>query len=123
MGPGVLHFGVRGWYRIRLGRQIGSAALIADGLHARTDGFTSLAVVADAVGVLLGFPLADPIVGILITVAILFVLRGAETDIYRRLMEASTPPSSRPPSRHQPPPPASSRSRRCACAAEPSCLT
>jgi divalent metal cation (Fe/Co/Zn/Cd) transporter len=122
VGPGVLHFGVRGWYRIRLGRQIGSAALIADGLHARTDGFTSLAVVADAVGVLLGFPLADPIVGILITVAILFVLRGAETDSYRRLMEASTPPrrgrragTSRPP--------ASSRSRRCACAAEPSCLT
>ena len=48
-------------YRIRVGRRIGSAALVADGLHARTDGFTSLAVVAGAVGVLLGFPLADPL--------------------------------------------------------------
>src|SRR5215213_3080586 len=63
-------------YRIRVGRKIGSAALVADGLHARTDGFTSLAVAAGAVGVMAGFPLADPIVGLLITIAILFVLRG-----------------------------------------------
>ncbi len=78
-------------YRINVGRRIGSAALVADGLHARTDGFTSLAVVAGAVGVLLGFPLADPIVGILITLAILVVLRGAARDIYRRLMDAIDP--------------------------------
>ena len=78
-------------YRIRVGRRIGSAALVADGLHARTDGFTSLGVVAAAVGVLLGFPLADPIVGLLITAAILVVLRGAATDIYRRLMDAVDP--------------------------------
>ncbi len=78
-------------YRIRVGRAIGSAALVADGLHARTDGFTSLAVVAAALGVLAGFPLTDPIVGLLITVAILFVLRGAATDIYRRLMDAVDP--------------------------------
>ena len=78
-------------YRIRVGRRIGSAALVADGLHARTDGFTSLAVVAGALGVLAGFPLADPIVGLLITVAILFVLRGAARDIYRRLMDAVDP--------------------------------
>lgn len=78
-------------YRIRVGRQIGSAALVADGLHARTDGFTSLAVVAGALGVLLGFPLADPIVGILITLAILVVLRGAARDVYRRLMDAIDP--------------------------------
>ena len=64
-------------YRIRVGRRIGSAALVADGLHARTDGFTSLAVVLGALGALAGFPLADPIVGVLITVAILVVLRGA----------------------------------------------
>ena len=64
-------------YRIRVGRRIGSAALVADGLHARTDGFTSLAVVAGALGVLAGFPLADPIVGLLITVAVLVVLKGA----------------------------------------------
>ena len=49
-------------YRIRVGRRIGSAALVADGVHARTDGFTSLAVVLGAVGVMLGFPLADPII-------------------------------------------------------------
>lgn len=78
-------------YRIRVGRKIGSAALVADGLHARTDGFTSLAVVGGAVGVMAGFPLADPLIGLLITVAILAVLRGAATDIYRRLMDAVDP--------------------------------
>lgn len=78
-------------YRIRVGRRIGSAALVADGLHARTDGFTSLAVVFGAVGVMAGFPLADPIVGLIITVAILLVLRGAARDIYRRLMDAVDP--------------------------------
>jgi len=78
-------------YRIRVGRRIGSAALVADGLHARTDGFTSLAVVAGALGVLAGFPLADPLVGILITIAILIVLRSAARDIYRRLMDAVDP--------------------------------
>ncbi|ROR91835.1 cation diffusion facilitator family transporter [Nocardioides aurantiacus] len=78
-------------YRIRVGRKIGSAALVADGLHARTDGFTSLAVVGGALGVLAGFPLADPLIGLLITVAILAVLRGAATDIYRRLMDAVDP--------------------------------
>jgi cation diffusion facilitator family transporter len=78
-------------YRIRVGKKIGSAALVADGLHARTDGFTSLAVVIGAIGVMAGFPLADPIVGILITVAILVVLRGASRDIYRRLMDAVDP--------------------------------
>jgi cation diffusion facilitator family transporter len=78
-------------YRTRIGRRIGSAALVADGLHARTDGLTSLAVVAGAAGVALGFPLADPIVGLLITVAILAVLRTAVRDIYRRLMDAVDP--------------------------------
>jgi cation diffusion facilitator family transporter len=78
-------------YRIRVGNKIGSAALVADGLHARTDGFTSLAVVIGAIGVMAGFPLADPIVGLLITGAILAVLRGAARDIYRRLMDAVDP--------------------------------
>ena len=78
-------------YRIRVGNTIGSAALVADGVHARTDGFTSLAVVLGAIGVMAGFPLADPIVGLLITVAILGVLRGAARDIYRRLMDAVDP--------------------------------
>jgi cation diffusion facilitator family transporter len=78
-------------YRIRVGRRIGSAALVADGLHARTDGLTSLAVLAGALGVAVGFPLADPIVGLVITVAILLVLRRAACDIFRRLMDAVDP--------------------------------
>jgi len=78
-------------YRVRVGREIGSAALVADGLHARADGFTSLAVVVGSIGVMVGVPLADPIVGLLITVAILVVLRSAATDIYRRLMDAVDP--------------------------------
>lgn len=78
-------------YRIRVGRQIGSVALVADGLHARTDGFTSLAVLLGAGGVALGFPLADPIIGLLITVAILAVLRTAVRDVFRRLMDAVDP--------------------------------
>jgi cation diffusion facilitator family transporter len=78
-------------YRIRVGRKIGSAALAADGLHARADGFTSLAVAAGAVGALLGFQLADPIVGILIMLAIVVVLKNAARDIYRRLMDAVEP--------------------------------
>ncbi|MDQ6797468.1 MAG: cation diffusion facilitator family transporter [Actinomycetota bacterium] len=78
-------------YRIRVGRKIGSAALVADGLHARTDGLTSLAVVVGALGVAAGWRLADPIVGLLITVAILFVLKDAARDIYRRLMDSVEP--------------------------------
>jgi cation diffusion facilitator family transporter len=78
-------------YRIRVGRRIGSAALVADGLHARTDGFTSLAVLVGAGGVALGFPLADPIVGLAITVAILAVLRTAVRDVFRRLIDGVDP--------------------------------
>lgn len=78
-------------YRIRVGRRIGSAALVADGLHARTDGLTSLAVVVGALGVAAGWQLADPIVGLVITVAILFVLKDAARGIYRRLMDSVDP--------------------------------
>ncbi|MEU5879925.1 cation diffusion facilitator family transporter [Spirillospora sp. NPDC047279] len=78
-------------YRIRVGRRIGSAALVADGLHARTDGFTSLAVLAGAAGVAAGWRQADPLVGLLITVAILVVLRQAAREVYGRLMDAVDP--------------------------------
>jgi cation diffusion facilitator family transporter len=78
-------------YRIRTGRKIGSAALVADGLHARTDGLTSLAVLLGAGGVTAGWDWADPVVGLLITVAILAVLRQAAREIYRRLMDAVDP--------------------------------
>lgn len=77
--------------RIRVGREIGSAALVADGHHARADGFTSLAVLLGALGVLAGYPIADPIVGLGITVAILFVLRDAARDMWHRLMDAVSP--------------------------------
>jgi cation diffusion facilitator family transporter len=78
-------------YRIRVGRKIGSAALVADGLHARTDGFTSLAVLLGVGGVAIGWDWADPVVGLVITVAILAVLRQAAREIYRRLMDAVDP--------------------------------
>jgi len=78
-------------YRIRVGRRIGSAALVADGLHARTDGFTSLAVLLGVGGVTIGWGWADPVVGLVITVAILAVLRQAAREIYRRLMDAVDP--------------------------------
>ena len=78
-------------YRIRVGRRIGSAALVADGMHARTDGFTSLAVVLGVIGVWLGFPLADPLVGLLITIAILVLLWGTARDVGRRLLDGVDP--------------------------------
>lgn len=78
-------------YRIRVGKEIGSAALVADGVHARTDGFTSLAVVAGVIGVWLGFPLADPIIGILISITIFVLLWGTARDIGRRLLDGVDP--------------------------------
>jgi cation diffusion facilitator family transporter len=78
-------------YRIRTGRRIGSAALVADGVHARTDGFTSLAVVAGVIGVWLGLPWADPAIGILISIAIFVLLFGTARDIGRRLLDGVDP--------------------------------
>lgn len=79
------------WYRIKVGNEIGSAALVADGQHARVDGLTSLAVLVGAIGVWLGFPQADPIVGLLITGAILFILKDTALTMYRRMMDAIEP--------------------------------
>ena len=78
-------------FRIRVGKRIGSAALVADGQHARTDGFTSLAVVAGAAGVALGFPILDPLVGLGITVAILFIVKDSALSMWRRMMDAVEP--------------------------------
>ncbi|GAA3150047.1 cation diffusion facilitator family transporter [Streptomyces rameus] len=78
-------------YRIRVGREIGSAALVADGLHARTDGFTSLAVLLGAGGSALGWRLADPVVGLAITAAIVLVLRDAAREVFRRVLDAVDP--------------------------------
>jgi len=78
-------------YRIRVGQKIGSAALVADGVHARLDGFTSLSVVLGAIGVLVGFPMADPIIGLLISVSIMVLLWGTVKSIGSRLMDAIDP--------------------------------
>ncbi|MCA9946634.1 MAG: cation transporter, partial [Anaerolineales bacterium] len=77
--------------QIRTGRKIGSAALVADGLHARTDGLTSLAVLLAAGGTWLGFPIVDPIIGILIGIAILFITKDAIITMWYRLMDAIEP--------------------------------
>jgi cation diffusion facilitator family transporter len=77
--------------RIRVGKEIGSAALVADGHHARVDGLTSLAVLVGAAGVLAGFERADPIVGLLIMAAIIFIVKDAAVMVWHRLMDAVDP--------------------------------
>jgi cation diffusion facilitator family transporter len=78
-------------FRIRVGKEIGSAALVADGYHARTDGFTSLAVLAGAIGVWLGFPLLDPIIGLGIGIAILGIVWKSAKEMWYRMMDAVDP--------------------------------
>jgi cation diffusion facilitator family transporter len=78
-------------FRIRVGREIGSAALVADGYHARADGFTSLAVLGGAIGVWAGYPLADPIVGLLITAAILVLVWQAARAVLTRMLDGVDP--------------------------------
>jgi cation diffusion facilitator family transporter len=76
-------------YRIRVGKRIGSAALVADGMHARTDGLTSLGVVAATIGVLIGFERADAIVGLAITVAIVFTMWRAAAAVLHRALDGT----------------------------------
>jgi len=78
-------------FRIKVGREIQSAALIADGYHARTDGFTSLAVVFGAVGVWAGFPLADPIIGLLITITIFGIVWQSAKSVLVRALDGVEP--------------------------------
>jgi cation diffusion facilitator family transporter len=78
-------------FRIRVGREINSAALIADGYHARVDGWTSLAVLFGAVGVWLGYPLADPIVGLLITAAIFGIVIQSGKSFFIRMLDGAEP--------------------------------
>jgi cation diffusion facilitator family transporter len=78
-------------FRIRVGKEIHSAALIADGYHARIDGFTSLGVLAGVIGVWLGFPLADPIAGLLISVVILRIVWQAAAQVFRRMLDGVDP--------------------------------
>jgi cation diffusion facilitator family transporter len=78
-------------FRIRVGRRIGSAALVADGHHARIDGWTSLAVLVGVLGVWFGFPLADPLVGLLITIAIFGIVIQSGKQIFTRMLDGVDP--------------------------------
>ena len=77
--------------RLRVGKEIGSAALIAEGHHARTDGLASLAVLTGAIGVWLGFPLADPLVGLIITVVIMKIGWESGKSLFTRLLDGVDP--------------------------------
>ncbi len=78
-------------FRIRVGREINSAALIADGYHARTDGLTSLAVVLGAFGVWVGFTLADPIIGLIITGVIFMIVWQSGKAVLTRMLDGVEP--------------------------------
>jgi cation diffusion facilitator family transporter len=78
-------------FRIKVGKEINSAALIADGYHARVDGWTSLAVLFGAIGVWLGYPLADPLVGMGITIAILYIVWESAKTVFVRMLDGVEP--------------------------------
>jgi cation diffusion facilitator family transporter len=88
---GFIGNGVVSLFRIRVGQEIGSAALVADGYHARADSLVSLAVVVGAVGVWLGFPQADPIVGLLITAVLFHIVWDAGKTMLIRMMDGVDP--------------------------------
>lgn len=77
--------------RIRVGREIESAALVADGYHARIDGLTSLAVLAGAIAVWLGFLHADAIVGLLISFAIARIVWQSARLVFTRVLDGVDP--------------------------------
>lgn len=78
-------------FRIRVGKSIGSAALVADGYHARVDGLTSLAVLAGAIGVWAGYPIADPIIGLLISLAIFRIVWDSAKAVFHRVLDGIEP--------------------------------
>ena len=78
-------------FRIRVGKEIGSAALVADGYHARVDGWTSLAVLGGALGVWLGYPVADPLVGLGVTIAILGIVWQSAQAVFTRMLDGVEP--------------------------------
>ena len=78
-------------FRIRVGQQIHSAALVADGYHARVDGLTSLGVLVGVIGVSLGFPSADPLVGLVITILILRITWSSAKIVFLRMLDGIDP--------------------------------
>jgi cation diffusion facilitator family transporter len=78
-------------FRIKVGKEMGSAALIADGYHARTDGIASLAVLVSATGIYLGYPLADPLIGILMTILILRIVWESSAAVFTRILDGVDP--------------------------------
>ncbi len=88
---GFLGNEVVAFYRIRMGKRMGSAALIADGEHAKVDGITSLAVLLGVAGTWLGYPIVDPVVGLIITVMILFIVKDSAKTVFTRIMDGIEP--------------------------------
>lgn len=78
-------------FRLSMGRKIGSAALVADGQHARLDGFTSLAILLGVVGTWLGYPQVDSIVGLLITATMVFIVIKMSYTMITRIMDGVEP--------------------------------
>jgi cation diffusion facilitator family transporter len=93
-GAAIIGFLGNEWvalFRIKVGKEIGSAALIADGNHARVDGLTSLAVLGGVIGVWLGFPMADPVMGLLITATIFLIVWDSAKSVFSRLLDGVDP--------------------------------
>src|SRR5258708_13311498 len=88
---GVVGHELLAQYKISVGKRINSVALVADGQHSRIDGLTSLAAFAGLIGVMLGFPIADPIAGILITLVIIIVVFTTSRSVLQRLLDAVDP--------------------------------
>jgi len=78
-------------FRIKVGKEINSAALVADGYHARVDGFVSLGVLLSVTGVWFGYPLADPIIGLLMTLAIFKIVWESSKAVFTRLLDGVEP--------------------------------
>jgi cation diffusion facilitator family transporter len=78
-------------FRIRVGKEIGSAALVADGYHARIDGWSSLAVLVGALGIYFGFSIIDPLMGLFITVSILFIVWQTGKEVFTRMLDGIDP--------------------------------
>jgi cation diffusion facilitator family transporter len=94
VAAGIVGFVGNEWvavFRIRVGQEIDSVALSADGYHARTDGLTSLAVVLGALGVWLGFPAADPLIGLVITAMIFGIVWQSTKAVFTRLLDGVDP--------------------------------